>query len=553
MFLEGKSMPETRRVTIGGLLSQVAEEAPDAEALIDFPSGRRMTYTELEQAAGSVARSLMALGVEPGAHVALWGPNVPQWLIAGLGIVKAGCVLTSVDMRYRAEELKYLLTQAECRTLLMAPGVQGHEFLDVLAELCPELDSGAPGRLDCAEVPELANVIVFGDQVPSGAWDWPEFLGQAKSVSLEDLAAREAAVRPEDVATLLYTSGTTGAPKGVMSTHLGLVNVCLRSAANMRLTPVDRLCVSVPLCHMFGSICVALTGLTAGAALVLPSPDFQPPEVTATIEAERCTALFGAPNFFLALMEQPGFAGRDIASLRTGIMGGAQCPIELMKRVVDQMGMSDILVGFGQTEASSWLTLTSPDDPLELRVSTVGRAVPDVEVKIIDPGSGREVPRGKVGELCGRGFNMAGYFNLPAATARALDPEGWLHTGDMATMDEDRYVRIAGRVKETISKGGETIFPTEVEEILFTHPGVANAAVFGVPDPKLGEEVAVWIKPAPGSELTPQEIIAYCQGHLPPAHCPRYVKFVDAYPLTAVGKVQKFKMREQYAQELGLK
>ena len=545
-------MPETRRVTIGGLLSQVAKAAPDAEALIDFPSGRRMTYAELDQAAGSAARALMALGVEPGAHVALWGPNVPQWLIAGLGIVKAGCVLTSVDMRYRAEELKYLLNQAECRTLIMAPGVHGAEFLAVLGELCPEISTAQPGRLNCAQAPELANVIVFGDQAPAGAWDWAGFLGQSKAVSREELAAREAAVAPTDVATLLYTSGTTGAPKGVMSTHLGLVNVCLRSAANMRLGAGDRLCVSVPLCHMFGSICVALTGLTAGSALVLPSPDFQPPEVTAAIEAERCTALFGAPNFFLALMEQEGFAKRDLASLRTGIMGGAQCPIELMKRVVDQMGMSDILVGFGQTEASSWLTLTSPDDPLEMRVSTVGRALPDVEVKIIDPGSGREVARGKVGELCGRGFNMAGYFNLPAATARALDPEGWLHTGDMATMDRDGYVRIAGRVKETISKGGETIFPTEVEEVLFTHPGIANAAVFGVPDAKLGEEVAVWIKPAAGAELNPQEIMAFCQGCLPPAHCPRYLKFVDSYPLTAVGKVQKFKMREQYAQELGL-
>jgi fatty-acyl-CoA synthase len=303
---------------------------------------------------------------------------------------------------------------------------------------------------------------------------------------------------------------------------------------------------------MFGSICVALTGITAASTLVLPSVDFQPPQVLEAIEQEQCSALFGAPNFFLSLLEHPDYARRDLASLRTGIMGGAQCPIELMKRVVEQMGLSDILVGYGQTESSSWLTLTRPDDPLDLRVSTVGRALEEVEVKIIDPVSGQETPRGQVGELCGRGFNMKGYFNLPAATARALDPEGWLHTGDMASMDQDGYVRIAGRLKETITKGGDTIFPTEVEELLFTHPGVANAAVFGVPDPKLGEEVAVWIKLTPGGHLSEEDLRAFCGEHLPATHCPRYVKFVQAYPLTAVGKVRKFKMRDQYARELGL-
>ena len=355
-----------------------------------------------------------------------------------------------------------------------------------------------------------------------------------------------------DVATLLYTSGTTGAPKGVMSTHFGIANTTLASAANQKLTEKDRLCLSVPLSHMFGCICVALAGMIKGAALVIPSATFDPKKVLEAIATERCTTIYGSPAAFIAMMEHPEYRKFNLQSLRTGIMGGAQCPLEVMKRVAGEMGAKEIVIGYGQTEASSWVTMTRPDDPLELRVSTVGRALPNVEVKLIDPLSGQEVSTGAIGEICARGFNMKGYYKMPAATANAVDSEGWLHTGDLGTMDAEGYVRTTGRMKDVIVCGGETIYPTEIEEILFCHPKISNVQVFGVPARTSGEDVAAWIRLEEGASATEDEILQYCREKLPVPSLPRYIKFVREFPMTLLGKVQKFRMREISIKEYGL-
>lgn len=545
-------MAEFLNLTLGGLLEQMAREHPEVEALVDLPSGQRITYAELNQEADRVAKGLMALGVPPGGHVALWAPNLPPWLPAWLGLAKAGGVLVSIDLGAEDEQLAYVLQQAGCHSLILAPGVNDQRFVQTLERVCPELAGCRPGRLQSDALPEMQNVIILDDQPRPGMFSWDELLQAGRALSDQELAARHGRVDPRDPATLLYTSGTTGPPKGVMSSHYGIINVSSRSAANLGLTSQDRLCLSVPLSHMFGCVCVALTAITQAATLVIPSQDFTAGSLLRAVEQEACTAIFGSPNGFLDMLEHPDFARRRLDSLRTGIMGGAQCPLEVMDRVVGEMGVAEILLGFGQTEASSWATQTRPDDPLELRVSTVGRALPDVELKIVDPETGQDLPPGQVGEFCCRGFNMIGYYNMPAATAGALDPQGWLHTGDMASMDENGYVRISGRLKETINKGDAVIYPTEVEEVLFTHPAVVNAQVFGVPDGRGAEEVAAWVKLQPGSELGPKELIQYCRDRLPPSHLPAHVKLVSDYPLTAVGKVQKFKMRDQYARELGL-
>jgi fatty-acyl-CoA synthase len=389
-------------------------------------------------------------------------------------------------------------------------------------------------------------------QAGGGILNWKTISEMGKDVPDRLLMERQRACDDEDVLTILYTSGTTGAPKGVMSTHYGVVNTTRASAENQRLTEADRLCLSVPLSHMFGCICIILAAIMKGAAIVIPSRSYDPLKVLEAIDQEQCTALYGSPSLFIALMEHPEFPRFDLRTLRTGIMGGAQCPMELMKKVVEEMGVREIVIGYGQTEASSWITQTRPEDSLELRVATVGRPLPHIEVKMVDPATGQAVPNGTVGEICARGFNMKGYYKMPAATANAIDHEGWLHTGDLGMIDKDGYVRTTGRLKEVINKGGETIYPIEVEEILFKHPKISNVSVFGVPSKKTGEEVAAWIKLEEGMTAIEEEILQYCQGKLPNSHLPRYIKFVSEFPMTPLGKVQKFKIREMAIKEYGL-
>jgi fatty-acyl-CoA synthase len=499
-----------------------------------------------------MSKGLLRLGLKKGEHLALWGPNRWEWIITEFAAAKIGVVLISVDINYQLQQLEYLLKQSDSRCLVMTEGLKGSEYVEIVSKLFPEIKDSIPGRLNNPALPELKNIILISNHSTPGMFRWQEVLEMGKNVSDGALADRQASCHDEDVVTLLYTSGTTGAPKGVMSTHFGIINTTLASAENQKLTEGDRLCLSVPLSHMFGCVCITLAAITKGSTLIIPSETFEPRKILEAIEKERCTAIYGSPSAFIALMEDPKYQTFNLRSLRTGIMGGAQCPMEVMKKVVEEMGVREIVIGYGLTESSSWITETRPDDPLELRVSTVGRPLPNVEVKMVDPGTGEEVPLGAAGELCARGLNMKGYYKMPAATEKAIDREGWLHSGDLGTMDEKGYVRMTGRLKEVITRGGETIYPTEIEEVLFSYPGVSNVQIFGVPDKALGEEIAAWIKLEEGASVTEEEILKYSRGKLPDSHLPRYIKFVKEFPMTPLGKVQKFKMREIAAKEYGL-
>jgi fatty-acyl-CoA synthase len=540
------------RTTIGDLFDEVASRFPDREALIDLPGDRRYSYQELLIVVNRLARGFLKLGIRKGEHLALWAPNLSESIITELAAAKIGAVLMTLDTNAQSQQLEYLLGQSDSRTLIMSEGVNGAEHIEIVRRLSPEAESSEPGQLDCRALPELRRLIVISDRTHPGMLTWKGVLEAGGDVPDILLSERQRSCHTEEAATLLYTSGTTGAPKGVMSTHFGIINTTLASAENQRLTESDRLCLSVPLSHMFGCICVVLAGMIKGAAIVIPSEAFDPKKILEAIAAERCTTIYGSPGAFIAMMDEPEYRKFDLRSLRTGIMGGAQCPLEVMKRVTGEMGAKEIVIGYGQTEASSWITMTRPDDPLELRVSTVGRSLPNVEVKLIDPLSGREVSNGAVGEICARGFNMMGYYKMPAATANAVDSEGWLHTGDLGTMDADGYVRTTGRMKEVIVRGGESIYPTEIEEILFRHPKISNVQIFGVPSRTSGEEVAAWIKLEEGASATEDEILQYCRAKLPAACLPRYIKFVREFPTTLLGKIQKFRMREIAIKEYGL-
>jgi len=543
------------RKTVGDLFDEVALKFPEKEALVDLSQGKRFTYKELLALVNRTAKGFLKLGLKQGDHLALWSPNRWEWTVTQFALAKIGVVLVSIDTNCKVEQLEYFLRQSDSKSLVMAEGMKGSEYIDMIRQLCPEVKEASPGQFASTTFPELRNMILISGRTLGGMFQWKEIPEMGRDVPDRMLVERQGSCREDHIVTILYTSGTTGAPKGVMSTHFGVINTTLASAENQRLTEKDRLCLSVPLSHMFGCVCVSLASVIKGATLVIPSETFDPPRILEAIEKERCTAIYGSPSAFIALMGDPRYRASDVKSLRTGIMGGAQCPMEVMKKVVDEMGVREIVIGYGQTESSSWITMTRPDDALELRVSTVGRPLPHVEAKIIDPVSGNEVPTdgSAVGEICARGFNMKGYYKMPSATANAVDSGGWLHTGDLGSMDGNGYVRTAGRLKEVINKGGEVLFPTEIEEVLFSHSKISNAQVFGVPDRDLGEEVAAWIKLEERATATEEEIRQYCKEKLPASHLPRYIKFVREFPTTPLGKVQKFKMREVAAEEYGLK
>lgn len=543
---------EIRRTTVGDLLNEVASKFPDHEALVDISKGVRFSYREFLSVVNRMAKGFLKLGIKKGEHVALWAPNCWEWIVAEFAIAKIGAVLVSVDTNYQTQQLEYLLRQSDSRSLIMTEGLMGSEYIEIIRELCPEVENSNPGQLNSRNLPELKHLILISERSYPGMFRWSDVLGMGMEVSDHELTEQQISSQYDDVVTLLYTSGTTGAPKGVMSPHFGIINTSIASAEIQKLTEKDRLCLSVPLSHMFGCVCIALAGISKGTTLVIPGETFDPQKVLEAIEKERCTGIYGSPSAFISLMEHPQYRPLHLKSLRTGIMGGAQCPMEVMKRVVEEMGAREIVIGYGLTESSSWITETRPDDPLELRVSTVGKPLPNVEVKIMDPKTGEEVPVEMAGELCARGLNMKGYYKMPAATEKALDREGWLHTGDLGTMDEKGYVRMTGRLKEVITKGGETIYPTEIEEVFFSYPGVSNIQIFGVPDKELGEEIAAWIKLEEGANVAEEEILKYCRERLPASHLPRYIKFVKEFPMTPLGKIQKFKMREVAIKEYGL-
>lgn len=532
--------------TIGQLLEEQTKTDPNHEALVYADRGLRMTYQQFNEQCRLVAKGLMSLGIDKGENISVWTSNVPEWVQLQFASGYMGAPIVTVNTNYRQSELEYLLKQSDTTTLILMPDYRDHSFIETVKALCPELDESAPGNLQSSRLPLLKRIIVIGDYQGSGVITWDELLAGAEQITDEQLDARHATLHHDDVINIQYTSGTTGFPKGVMLTHFNLVNNAMNIAECMNLTKEDRLCIPVPFFHCFGCVIGTLAITTVGGTMV-PVQEFSPDAVMATIEQEKCTAVHGVPTMFISKLNSPNFSNYDLSTLRTGVMAGSTCPVEVMKSVIDKMGMKDITICYGQTESSPVITQTRVDDDFTAKVETVGRALPNLEVKIVLPGTNDEAPRNTQGELCTRGYHvMKGYYNNPEETANVIDEDGWLHTGDLATMDEQGFVRVTGRLKDMIIRGGENIYPREIEEFLYTHPKVFDVQVAGVPDEKYGEEVVAWIITRPGEELSEQEVRDYCQGKISRYKIPKYIKFLQEYPMTASGKIQKFKLRDDF-------
>ncbi len=542
--------------TIGQVLRATAQRSPDQDALIfthstsDMP---RLTWKAFDEQVDRVARALCAIGLKKGDHLAVWAGNCPEWVLLQFATARIGVVLVTVNPAYRCRELEYALKQSDARAVAMSRSYKGSPYLPILTEVCPTLPAHKSGDVICDAFPQLRHVITLWDEAEPGTLSWKSFLDRASEISAETLREREASLSAEDVINIQYTSGTTGFPKGAMLTHRNLLLNAFYAADYQRLTHRDRMCIPVPLYHCFGCVLGTMCAIVSGASMVFPYECFDAKKTLDAVECEKCTVLYGVPTMFIAELEDPTYPQRDMSSLRTGIMAGAPCPLPLMKRVTHDMHCSEITIAYGQTEASPLITQTRYDDPIELRCGTVGRAHPGIEVKIVDPATGETVPIEQPGELCARGHDvMRGYYNMPEATAHAIDQEGWLHTGDLAVQLPNGYFRITGRLKDMIIRGGENIYPREIEEFLYTHPAIEEVQVIGVPDVKFGEQVMAWIKLRAGKEATPDEIRAFCRHCLARFKVPQYIKIVDSFPMTVTGKIQKFKMREIAIQELGL-
>jgi fatty-acyl-CoA synthase len=545
-------MTDMRTCTVGGALDLAAGSFPDSDALVYVERGLRYSYQELNRSCRDVAVGLLAMGIRKGDHVAIWANNVPEWVILQFATAKVGAVLVTINTAYMAHELEYVLRQSDATTLFLVEQFRGTSYVDVLDEVVPELVESQPGRLSSQKLPCLKNVVLLGDASHPGAYRFSDIAGMYSADGLADLERVEAGLQANEVINMQYTSGTTGFPKGVMLTHANVVNNGFAVGECMLLTPKDRVCIPVPFFHCFGCVLGVLACVTHGAAMV-PVETFVAAKVLEAVQAERCTALHGVPTMFIAELAELDGGDYDLTSLRTGIMAGAPCPVEVMRRVMEEMHASEITIAYGQTESSPVITQTRTEDPIELRVRSVGRALPDVEVKIVDPATGAAVASGEQGELCTRGYLvMRGYYKMPKETAEAIDDEKWLHTGDLAVMDDNGYCRITGRIKDMIIRGGENVYPREVEEFLHGHPAILDVQVFGVPDLKYGEEVAAAVILKEGAALTAEELRDYCRARVAHHKVPRYVQFVSSYPVTASGKVQKHRLREIAVRELGL-
>ena len=522
-------------------------------ALVARHQSIRYTYRQLQAEVNRMARALIALDVHKGDRVGIWSPNNAEWVITQFATPKVGSILVNINPAYRTSELEYALRQSGISVLITAARFKSSDYVAMVREVCPELTTSRPGEIRSTHLPELKTVIVLGEEPSSGTMSWSDLMSMAGGVSEAQLAERQSAQHFDDPINIQYTSGTTGAPKGATLSHHSILNNGYFIGEKMRFSPSDRLCIPVPFYHCFGMVLANLACVTHGATMVLPAESFAPPAVLETVEAERCTALHGVPTMFIAELGHPGFESCDLSSLRTGIMAGSPCPSEVMKQVIDRMHMNEVTICYGMTETSPVSTQTSPDDAVDKRVSTVGKVHPHVEIKIVDPETGAAAPRGVPGELCSRGYIvMLGYWNNPEATAEAIDSARWMHTGDLATMDEEGYINIVGRIKDMIIRGGENVYPREIEEFLYTHSAVQDVQVIGVPDEKYGEEVMAWIVLKPGQQATEEDIREFCRGKIAHYKVPRYVKFTDGFPMTVTGKIQKFKMREMAVDELGL-
>lgn len=543
-----QSLFELREKTLGQILDETVARFPDQDALVYADRGYRQTWREFADTVDAFAKGLMALGVSKGEKVAVWATNVPYWVTLQFATAKIGAILITVNTNYREHELRYLLNHSECENIFLIDTLRDHAFVDTLYAIAPELRRQGRSQLRCAALPHLKRVCYLGAEKFRGMYSVPEILGMAVMVSDDDYRARQAELDPWDVINMQYTSGTTGFPKGVMLTHVGVGLNGYWIGRNMGFTEKDRLCLCVPLFHCFGCVLGVMACVNHGACMVIVEK-FNPLAVLAAVDGERCTALHGVPTMFLAELEHKLFKRFDVSSLRTGIMAGSTCPEPLMRRVVEEMNMKDITICYGLTEGSPVMTQSDVNDPLSLRCETVGCAMPGIEVRVADPETCAELPRGQVGEILCRGYNvMKGYYKMPEETARTISPDGWLHSGDLGIMDEAGYVRVTGRIKDMIIRGGENVYPREVEEFLMGMPDVMDVQVVGVPSRKYGEEVAAFIIPRKGASIAPEDVRAFCRGQIAWYKIPRHIAVVDAFPLTASGKIQKFRLREMAAE-----
>jgi fatty-acyl-CoA synthase len=550
-YSRGADAPALLNLCIGRVLDRTAERYPNRTALVVCHSAVRFTWTELRAEVERLARGLMALGIKKGDRVGIWATNCTEWVLTQFATAKIGALLVNMNLRYRAHELDFALRQSECQTLILIRGFRDCDYIETLFSVAPEARNSRPGEFTSRHLPHLKQLIFVGGDAPESMLKWEDVLARGSEVSEAELREREAGLSPDDAINIQYTSGTTGTPKGATLSHRGVVNNGLLIGNSMRVTAEDSVCIPVPFYHCFGMVLGNMTCLVSGAAMVVPAEYFDPLQTLEAVEQERCTALYGVPTMFIAELEHPQFSRFDLSSLRTGIMAGSSCPIELMRRVVQEMHCTELTIAYGLTEASPVITQTSTTDSLEHRVTTVGRALPHTEIKIVDPNTGRIVPRGANGELCTRGYLvMNGYYGDPESTAEVIEADGWLHSGDLATMDEDGYVRITGRIKEMIIRGGENIYPREIEEFLHTCPQIADVQIIGIPDPKYGEELMAWVQLREGAELTPEDLRRFCKGRIADFKIPRHVRFVDSFPMTVTGKIQKFRMREMCIEEM---
>ncbi len=538
--------------TFPKVLDRMAEEFPDQYAFKYTTLDYTRTYAQFRDDVNACCRALISLGVGPGSHVAVWATNLPQWYIAFWAVTKIGAVLVTVNTAYKIHEAEYLLRQSDTHTLIMESGYRDSDYAAVINELCPELAQTVPGQpLHSRRLPFLRNVVTVGFR-QKGCLTWEEMMDREDRVPLEEVFRLAAAVDPNDVCNMQYTSGTTGFPKGVMLTHYNIVNNGKCIGDRMDLSTADRMMIQVPMFHCFGMV-LAMTASMTHAATLLPLPYFSPRPALACVNQERITCFHGVPTMFIAMLEHPDFPRTDFSYMRTGIMAGSPCPITVMQDVVDKMHMTEIVIVYGQTEASPGCTMSSTDDPLEVRVSTVGRAMPEIECRIVDPETGLELPDGEIGEFVARGYNiMKGYYKMPRATRSAIDGEGWLHTGDLACRTPDGNFRITGRLKDMIIRGGENIYPKEIEEFLYTHPKVKDVQVIGVPDEQYGEEIMACIILKDGETASGEEMKAFVREHMAKHKVPRYVDFVTAFPMNVAGKILKYQMRQEAIEKLKL-
>ena len=547
------SKPWVDGLTIGQVLRVTAREHSNQDAVVFCDQSYRIRWREFDAVVDQAAKSLLAMGLVRGDHFGVWATNVPEWVILQFATARIGVVLVTINPSYRTNEMAHAVRQSDLCGLALIDKFKTTDYFGSLREAIPELANCIAGDLKSSAFPKLKWVLSLRGETPIGAISWPDFLKLGESVSYEDLAIAESNLDCLDPINIQYTSGTTGSPKGAMLSHRNILLNAYHAGVGQRFTAQDRLCIPVPLYHCFGCVLGTLCSIVHGVTMVFPAENFQAAASLKAIEQERCTAVYGVPTMFIAMMEHPEYPTRNLKSLRTGIMAGSPCPIELMKRVTCEMGASEMTIGYGQTEASPLLTQTRADDSLELRVGTVGRPLPGIEVKIVDQETGRELADHQPGELCGRGHAvMRGYYNLPEKTKEAIDSEGWLHTGDLAVREPNGYFRITGRLRDLIIRGGENVYPREIEELLYRHPAVQDVQIIGVPDRKFGEEVMAWIRLRGEMSATPDELKAFCKANLAHFKVPHYWKFVESFPITVTGKIQKFKMREISIVELGL-